>query len=457
MRRAAAAALACIVLTSACVPASPSAGSGSPVADESGPTTPSVDAPSLPHRPEVARLLTEDVGGLRPVDGHTFVNPGAVVRDGGRWWALVNSFTAFPGPSRTDLFRSDDLVRWERVGSEPALTNADAGLPDESVFAMSAVQDDDGTWVAFLHVFAGARQPAGILRATAPRLDGRWTVDPTPVLDPGPEGAWDGGRLAEPEVVRTPDGQWLLWYSGRDDDGRAAIGLATSVDGRSWERVPEPVLTGSQGWSRGSVDGPQVVLTDAGFVMAHAAAERGAAAIGLAFSEDGRHWQPWAGNPVVTRADLPEGAGLFQNALVADGDGVVLLQESGSGSRETVVHALRIDVAAAQAADLSGIQAQATVEGDRATVSVAVAGLDLRFDPDDLTSAHAHVYVDLPPPPAGAGIPLGRDRIVHARGSTVVVDDLAPGRHELWVVLADGQDHALDLPPAVLVPVVVDP
>lgn len=444
--------LLAMVLTSCTGSASVSSGS---VVATSRPSPTATAEDATTDRPEVVEVLSPDTPALTPVDGDTFVNPGAVVRHGGQWWALANSFTSFPGPARTHLLVSDDLVGWEPASPDAVLTSAHAGRPDDAVFLMSAVRDDGGGWVGFLHVFAGAGQPTDILRATAPDLAGPWIVDADPVLVPGPPGTWSAERLAEPEVVRAPDGRWLLWYVGHAEDGRAAIGLATSADGRVWTPRDDPVLTGDQGWTRGTVDGPQVVATEDGFVMAYAAAERGAGQVGLAFSTDGVDWEPWAGNPVVTAEDLPERAGMFQNALVTDGDDLVLLQESGVGARDTVVHAVRIDLPAVRTADLPLLEVAARVDGPRVTVEVEIPGRRLSFDPDDATSLHPHVYVDLPPPPAGASVPLGRDAIVHARGSTLVVDGLSPGPHDLWVVLADGRDAVVELPVAIRVPVTI--
>lgn len=453
MRGIAIAVLVALVLT-AC---SDTAGDPATTVGEPPPHTPSQtpEASTPPAVPAVAEVLTVDTPALRPVGDDVFVNPGAVVHHEGSWWVLANSFASFPGPSATHLFRSNDLVGWEQVSPTPVLTSAGAGRPDDAVFLMSAVQDDDGSWVGFLHVFAGAVQSADILRATAPDLAGPWDVDDDPALTPGPAGTWSAERLAEPEAVRTPDGGWLLWYVGHAEDGQAAIGLATSDDGRTWTPRAEPVLTGDQGWTRGTVDGPQVVMVDDGFVMAYAAAEPGAGQVSLAFSSDGVAWRPWARNPVLEPDDLPEQAGLFQNALATVDDHVVLLQESGVGARDTVVHAIRVDLPTIRTTELPTIRADATLDRGRVTIKVDVPGQTLALDPDDPASLHPHVYVDLPPPPAGASIPLGRDAIVHARGSTVAVNGLPPGPHDLWVVLADADDEIVRLPVPIRVPVVV--
>ena len=72
------------------------------------------------------------------------------------------------------------------------------------------------------------------------------------LFGPGPTGAWDDERVSGPRVLRGPDGTWRMWYYGRDTrfdreinlaSGRC--GLAQSVDGLTWQRVPGPLTGGS--------------------------------------------------------------------------------------------------------------------------------------------------------------------------------------------------------------------
>jgi hypothetical protein len=68
------------------------------------------------------------------------------------------------------------------------------------------------------------------------------------VLAPS-EGAWDSDMVESPSVVRDPSTrQWAMAYTGygsADGVQRAAIGLAFSSDGRAWRKVAGPILTGS--------------------------------------------------------------------------------------------------------------------------------------------------------------------------------------------------------------------
>ena len=72
------------------------------------------------------------------------------------------------------------------------------------------------------------------------------------LFGPGPAGSWDDERVSGPRVLHCPDGIWRMWYYGRDTQFDREInlpsgrcGLATSVDGLSWQRVPGPLTRGA--------------------------------------------------------------------------------------------------------------------------------------------------------------------------------------------------------------------
>ena len=62
------------------------------------------------------------------------------------------------------------------------------------------------------------------------------------VLQPRQTG-WDAGAVPEsPGVIQREDGSLCMFYSAKGQDGTWAIGQATSMDGRSWQRSLEAVL-----------------------------------------------------------------------------------------------------------------------------------------------------------------------------------------------------------------------
>ena len=68
--------------------------------------------------------------------------------------------------------------------------------------------------------------------------------------------------------VRDVDSKrYLMFYEGVAADGTRSIGMATSKDGRSWQRCPEPVLQPNPeagAWDAGGVGAPSAVSMSAG-------------------------------------------------------------------------------------------------------------------------------------------------------------------------------------------------
>jgi sucrose-6-phosphate hydrolase SacC (GH32 family) len=117
-----------------------------------------------------------------------------------------------------------------------------------------------------------------------------------PLFGPGAPGEWDAHYLADPDLVYTPDQGWFLYYAGAIPQ---YIGVATSDDGKHWTKYAgNPILTqavpdGPDTWTRT----PSVLYDGSGFHMWY---NIGTNDIGYATSPDGLHWTPYAGNPVLS-------------------------------------------------------------------------------------------------------------------------------------------------------------
>src|SRR5205823_10016715 len=73
-------------------------------------------------------------------------------------------------------------------------------------------------------------------RATASSAGGPFTENASPVLDAGAAGAFDGGGVKDPVVVKAGSGDYRMLYTGVDADGIERVGYATSSDGTSWTK-----------------------------------------------------------------------------------------------------------------------------------------------------------------------------------------------------------------------------
>ncbi|HYN04817.1 MAG TPA: hypothetical protein VE359_20365 [Vicinamibacteria bacterium] len=144
-----------------------------------------------------------------------------------------------------------------------------------------------------------------------------WTHHPR--ILPVVPGSWEGQVVSAPSIVRTGDG-FLMAYTGFDDRvlGRQSIGLATSRDLFTWERVKANPRVSAPAWTMirpsGWLDcrdghlirhGDELLL----YYMTTTSENRGA--IGLASSPDGAAWKDLG--PALVTFDQPESPSVFEH------------------------------------------------------------------------------------------------------------------------------------------------
>lgn len=127
-----------------------------------------------------------------------------------------------------------------------------------------------------------------------------------------------------------------MYYSGVGASGTQMIGMATSIDGVTWMKYNDPATTdkpfadsdpvfqsGEKGaWDAAWVHQPRVFQTTDGWVMIYrGTSDRNGSnmKLGLATSQDGIHWERYAGNPIFQPSDI-KGARQFwfTNAVIKD-------------------------------------------------------------------------------------------------------------------------------------------
>lgn len=299
-------------------------------------TSPSIAPASIAFAFEGEPVVTRELAGSTS----RYVNPGAIIAEGSRLHMYPNLFTAWPGPIDIPHLTSDDGVAWTLADATPVFSTDDVPFAVTGVDVSTGLVLADGTWLIVFETVQNG-QPWVLGRATAPGPDGPWTVDPEPILEPGPAGSWDAAGLSWPSVIAT-DAGYAMYFTGMDRPrGVSAIGLATSIDGKSWTKRDGPVLTAETAWEASKLDRPRVADTPRGLAMVYAGARL--TDRGLAWSEDGVTWIRDGGGPVIDQARFPVEGRAWDAALVyRDGSLFYYLEiGSASGASGTLVYLAR--------------------------------------------------------------------------------------------------------------------
>jgi predicted GH43/DUF377 family glycosyl hydrolase len=258
-----------------------------------------------------------------------FIDPGGMVYHDGMFHMFFNGINGFPAPVGVGYATSPDGYGWTRQTNEPVLSAkalSDTNFPGSNLFVTSALVEPDGTWILYFYTLSGNgfAEPGEIGRATAPAPTGPWTIDPDPVLNPGPDGSWDDIQVSGPNVLKTDD-VYIMYYDALGKGNTSMIGMATSPDGVHWEKYndpntneppfaeSDPVLTVSaDSWDSKRVIDPNVIQTSDGFEMIYLATSGsgkftpGEFSFGTATSPDGIEWTKSNLNPILSTKDHPQ-------------------------------------------------------------------------------------------------------------------------------------------------------
>ena len=175
--------------------------------------------------------------------------------------------------------------------------------------------------------------------ATSP--DGvTWSRISTAVLVP--VNTWEGPAVMNPEVLYDhSSGRYRMWYSAGENYEPIAVGFATSIDGISWERLPEPVFTADNNsdWDSARVSVGQVVYSDGWYIMFYLGySDIDHSAIGIARSKDGLgEWHRLPRNPILKpTAGTWDQDATYKPSVVFDGREWKLWYNGRSGSFEQI-------------------------------------------------------------------------------------------------------------------------
>jgi predicted GH43/DUF377 family glycosyl hydrolase len=108
-----------------------------------------------------------------------------------------------------------------------------------------------------------------------------------PVLQPGPNSAWEKDRVTGCQVIRRGD-WYLMFYIGFRDESHAQIGLARSRDGiTGWQRHPaNPLIRpGQDKWDHDAVYKPYAIFDGRRWLLWYNGRKGSVEQIGLALHE----------------------------------------------------------------------------------------------------------------------------------------------------------------------------
>lgn len=185
---------------------------------------------------------------------------------------------------------SSDGIEWFKYAGNPVL-HAGPETYDQDVAGHGSVLKDGDTYKLWYHAIGNQ----GVIIAYATSSDGiSWTKQGPVLLPRSTE--WDDNGLWGPSVLKL-EGVYWMWYTSHSTQGTAAIGLATSDDGVTWNRVGTgPVLM-----EQGPVGDPHVLYESEKFKMWYTSFTAGV--IHYAESVDGVAWVKSSKNPILTPGD----------------------------------------------------------------------------------------------------------------------------------------------------------
>jgi hypothetical protein len=143
------------------------------------------------------------------------------------------------------LVMSDDMLHWSAGRANPVFRVSEAGRWDSSGVFSPCILPVDGKF----YLFYGGSNGKTIQTGLAESHDlYSWEKNPDPVLSPGVDGSWDESSVIIVSILRLEDA-YIAFYEGQDRHNQYAVGLAFSFDGRRWEKYGKnPILTkGSPG------------------------------------------------------------------------------------------------------------------------------------------------------------------------------------------------------------------
>ena len=236
-----------------------------------------------------------------------------------RWYM---SFIGFDGQGyRSFLASSDDLVKWEQEGLAMGFGPSDRFdhggavlggflLQSYRLKAPRLLKEHNGRYWSLYGAYPrqGSYEPRPGSNGLASSADGmKWQCayeEPILSVHQSDVGEWEKDCIYQPFLVEHDGRYWNFYNAARGHTEE--IGLAISEDLRHWSRYEEnPILEVGERTSQRCAD-PKVFRDGDHWVMLYYGLEGGHADIRVAFSRDLRHWKAYP-EPLYEAGGHPEG------------------------------------------------------------------------------------------------------------------------------------------------------
>ena len=201
--------------------------------------------------------------------------------------------------SSTKTIPASAPFKIEQVYPTPVLTRGPSGSWDSVDLLNPSVIRYNNQLYNYYSGFDGTVWHTGLARSN----DGiKWEkYENNPVLSPAPDD-WDVSYISANGAAILWNGKVFYFYQGMDRQGVTNIGLATSTDGYTFTKFPQPVLTPGPVHTWDSADvGDPYVITQGGIIYLYYLGqnEKLVQRFGVARSDDGIHWGKFIANPIL--------------------------------------------------------------------------------------------------------------------------------------------------------------
>lgn len=236
-------------------------------------------------RPVIAQAISTDSWTWTQIGGNTSTGvvvaggqanlEGACIFKAGESFILLYSAYGDAGfplpqlPATLHAATSSDGIHFTPIPDAAILAPSPGWYDNDAVFSPTVIAHDGGFLMLYAgHAYTDASTVDGhfgvsLLAATSP--DGlNWSKTPTQILKADPKLPWMSDGVAEPSLLRGPDGNYYLFFTGLEDAQRS-IGMAVASDPLGpWDVAPEPMLTAATAGLGvgGTVIAPHAELVD---------------------------------------------------------------------------------------------------------------------------------------------------------------------------------------------------